>query len=181
MINTHLSSAVCLHSGLWKSMASYFWWIEPLVRALSHRKYLRFFSLYNPKRCSFQLCRRPTSAKGKWPAMKMGSQFKHCHLMSGVTHSSSVSRAVTKTLSPLPFGRWLDLPGILCQAGQVKFLIWAGTVKEGLCGYKKERNQNRQEYSERWEGICGKGKWKLESEARENEDQKMNRNALDSR
>lgn len=140
MINTHLSSAVCLHAGLWKAMASHFWWIEPLVWALSHRKYLRFFSLYNPKRCSFQLCRRPTSAKGKWPAVKMGSQFKHCQLMSGVTHSSSV----TKTLSPLPFGRCLDLPELLCQVDQVKFLTWAGTVKEGLCGYKKERNPNRQ-------------------------------------
>lgn len=165
MVNTHLSSAVCLHAGLWKSMASHFWWIEPLVRALSHRKYLRFFSLYNPKRCRFQLCRRPTSAKGKWPAVKMGSQFKHsCQLMSGVTHSSSVHRGVTKTLSPLAFGRCLDLPGLLCQVDQVEFLMWAGTVKEGLSGYRKERNPNRQSILKDEKESVGNKNWKMRLE-----------------
>lgn len=164
MVNTHLSSAVCLHAGLWKSMASHFWWIEPLVRALSHRKYLRFFSLYNPKRCRFQLCRRPTSAKGKWPAVKRGSQVRHCQLMSGVTHSGSVSRGVTKTLSPLAFGRCLDIPGLLCQVHQVEFLMWAGTVKEGLCGYRKERNPNRQSVLKDEKESVGNKNWKVRLE-----------------
>lgn len=164
MVNTHLSSAVCLHAGLWKSMASHFWWIEPLVRALSHRKYLRFFSLYNPKRCRFQLCRRPTSAKGKWPAVKRGSQVRHCQLMSGVTHSGSVSRGVTKMLSPLAFGRCLDLPGLLCQVHQVEFLMWAGTVKEGLCGYRKERNPNRQSILKDEKESVGNKNWKVRLE-----------------
>ena len=57
--------------------------------------------------------------------------------------------------------------------------MWAGTLKRELCGYKKERNP-KAKYSERWEGMCGKGKRKWESEAGENGDQKMNRNAKES-
>lgn len=118
-INRHLSSIVCLHAGLWKPMASHFRWIELLLRALSHRKYLRFFSLYNPKRCRFQLCRRLTSVRGNWPAVEIWSQhFKHRQLRFGEWYSQTyaVSRSATTTLEPLPLGRCLGLPGLLGQA-----------------------------------------------------------------
>lgn len=73
----------------------------------------------------FSALQEAYQCKGKVACCENGKPFKHCQLVSGVTHSSSVSTAVTKTLSPLPFGRYLHLPGLLCQVGQVKS-SWCG-------------------------------------------------------
>lgn len=67
-------------------------------------------------------------------------------------------------LSPLAFGRCLDIPGLLCQVHQVEFLMWAGTVKEGLCGYRKERNPNRQSVLKDEKESVGNKNWKVRLE-----------------
>lgn len=171
MINRHLSSVVCLHAGLWKPMASHFRWIELLLRALSHRKYLRFFSLYNPKRCRFQLCRRLTGVRGSWPAVEIWSQhFKHRQLRFGEWYlqTHAVSRSATTTLEPLPLGRCLGLPGLLGKADWESWAvgmdrhehgthktIWGGKWRESSVVVKMERNPNKQSILKDWKASVG--------------------------